>query len=55
MEAHIREQGYNIEIDDIAPDISELLRQIRAQYEQIVMKNRDETENWYKSKVSFCL
>jgi len=50
MEAHIREQGYNIEIDDIAPDISELLRQIRAQYEQIVMKNRDETENWYKSK-----
>lgn len=50
FQQQIREQGYNIEVDDIAPDISELLRQIRAQYEQIVMKNRDETENWYKSK-----
>lgn len=50
LHAQIREQGYNIEVDDIAPDISELLRQIRAQYEQIVMKNRDETESWYKSK-----
>jgi len=50
LQAEISAQSYNIEVDDIAPDISELLRQIRAQYEQIVMKNRDETETWYKSK-----
>merc|ERR1719457_53263 len=50
LKAQIREQGYNIEVDDISPDISEMLRQIRAQYEQMVIKNRDETESWYKSK-----
>merc|ERR1712183_1079692 len=51
LKAQIREQGYNIEVDDISPDISEMLRQIRAQYEQMVIKNRDETESWYKSKL----
>merc|ERR1712183_1151012 len=50
LKAQIREQGYNIEVDDISPDISEMLRQIRAQYEQMVIKNRDETESGYKSK-----
>jgi len=49
-EAQIREQGFNVEVDDITPDISELLRQIRAQYEQMVLKDQDETENLYKAK-----
>ena len=41
--------------DGIAPDIAELLKQIRAQYEQMVMKNKDEAEQWYKSKVSLLI
>lgn len=49
----IASQGVNIEVDGIAPDVAELLRQIRAQYEAIVIQNRDEAEAWYKKKVTF--
>ena len=35
----------------MVPDISELLRQIREQYEQMVLKDKDDAENWYKIKV----
>ena len=47
----IKNQGVSVEVDGIAPDVAELLRQIRAQYESMVLKNRDEAEQWYKSKV----
>ena len=53
LKAQIRNQGVSVEVDaGLGPDVAELLRQIRAQYEQIVMKNRDEAEQWYKSKVT---
>ena len=55
MKDQIRSQGTSVVVEDgIAPDIAELLKQIRAQYEQMVAKNRDEAEQWYKSKVTFC-
>nr|XP_039274311.1 glial fibrillary acidic protein-like [Styela clava]CAC04000.1 intermediate filament protein D [Styela clava] len=50
LKKQIAEQGVNIEVDGIAPDVGELLRQIRAQYEDIVIQNRDEAEAWYKKK-----
>jgi hypothetical protein len=28
--------------------MNEILREIRAEYEQIQIKNRDEAEEWYK-------
>lgn len=51
MKEQIKNQTTNIEVDGVAPDVAELLRQIREQYEQMVMKNRSEAEEWYKSKV----
>lgn len=51
LKQQIANQGVNIEVDGIAPDVAELLRQIRAQYETIVIQNRDEAEAWYKKKV----
>nr|NP_001027716.2 intermediate filament protein IF-D [Ciona intestinalis] len=50
LKAQVRDQGVNVEVDGIAPDVAELLRQIRAQYESIVLKNKDEAEQWYKNK-----
>lgn len=50
LKNQIANQGVNIEVDGIAPDVAELLRQIRAQYESIVIQNRDEAEAWYKKK-----
>lgn len=50
LKKQIAEQGVNVEVDGIAPDVAELLRQIRAQYEAIVIQNRDEAEAWYKKK-----
>lgn len=34
------------------PDLTAALRDIRAQYESIATKNMQESEEWYKSKVS---
>jgi len=51
LKEQIKNQGTSVEVDGMAPDITELLRQIREQYEQMVLKNRDETESWYKAKV----
>nr|CAB3248812.1 glial fibrillary acidic protein [Phallusia mammillata] len=50
LKEQIKNQGTSVEVDGIAPDVAELLRQIRAQYEQMVLKNRDEAEQWYKNK-----
>jgi len=54
LKEKIRNQGTSVVVEDgLSPDVAELLKQIRAQYEQMVMKNRDEAEQWYKSKVRF--
>lgn len=50
LKKQIEQQGLQVEVDGITPDISEMLRQIRAQYDQISIKHRDEAEQWYKKK-----
>ena len=41
-----------MEVESTArPDLTGALRDIRAQYETIALKNMQESEDWYKSKV----
>ena len=35
--------------------MNEILREIRVEYEQIQVKNRDEAEEWYKVRRGFLL
>jgi len=50
LKEQIASQGINVEVDGITPDMNEILREIRVEYEQIQVKNRDEAEEWYKKK-----
>lgn len=41
-----------MEVDHtVRPDLTGALKDIRAQYETIALKNMQESEDWYKSKV----
>lgn len=50
LKKQIEQQGLQVEVDGPTADITEMLRQIRAQYDQISIKHRDEAEQWYKKK-----
>jgi len=50
LKEQIASQGINVEVDGITPDMNEILRDIRQEYETIAIKNRDEAEEWYKKK-----
>jgi len=50
LKTQIEGQGLSVECDGVAPDITEMLRQIRNQYDTIAVKHRDEAEQWYKKK-----
>lgn len=39
-------------MDTHGPDLSDLLRDIRAQYDLAAKKNREESDEWYSAKVS---
>ncbi|NXV38704.1 PERI protein, partial [Rissa tridactyla] len=40
-----------VEVEVCKPDLTAALREIRTQYESIAVKNLQEAEEWYKSKV----
>lgn len=42
----------HVEVDASKPDLTAALRDIRSQYEAMAASNVQETEEWYKSKVS---
>ena len=48
LKQQIEEQGINVEVDGITPDMNQILAQIRQEYDEIAVKNRDEAEQWYK-------
>ena len=52
MRAQMSSSSVNVELDS-APqqDLSEVMDEIRAQYEGIVEKNRLQMETWYKGQV----
>lgn len=53
MQAQIRDQHVQIDMDLAKPDLTAALRDVRLQYETLANKNIHEAEEWYKSKVSF--
>nr|CAA06293.1 intermediate filament protein IFA [Styela plicata] len=50
LEDRIRSTEIKIETTP-APDLEEALRDVRAQYENIARKNREDAEKWYEDKV----
>lgn len=52
VQVSVQTQQLKMEVDNTArPDLTGALRDIRAQYETIALKNMQESEDWYKSKV----
>lgn len=52
MQVSVQTQQLKMEVDSTSrPDLTGALRDIRAQYESIALKNMQESEDWYKSKV----
>lgn len=45
------QQQVQVEVEQTKPDLTAALREIRTQYESIAVKNLQEAEEWYKSKV----
>ena len=53
VQVSVQTQHLKMEVDSSTsrPDLTAALRDIRAQYETIALKNMQESEDWYKSKV----
>uniref|UniRef100_A0A7N9AYP6 Peripherin n=1 Tax=Mastacembelus armatus TaxID=205130 RepID=A0A7N9AYP6_9TELE len=51
LEIFVQTQHLKMEVESTSrPDLTGALRDIRAQYETIALKNMQESEDWYKSK-----
>ncbi|XP_070759109.1 peripherin [Enoplosus armatus] len=51
VQVNVQTQQLKMEVDSSArPDLTGALKDIRAQYETIALKNMQESEDWYKSK-----
>nr|XP_057910785.1 peripherin [Doryrhamphus excisus] len=51
VQVSVQTQQLSLQMDNSArPDLTGALRDIRAQYETIALKNMQETEDWHKSK-----
>lgn len=52
VQVSVQTQQLTMQVDSSSrPDLTGALREIRAQYETIALKNMQESEEWYKSKV----
>lgn len=45
-------QQVHVDLDVSKPDLTAALRDIRVQYENMASSNMQETEEWYRSKVT---
>ncbi|KAG9349162.1 hypothetical protein JZ751_029485 [Albula glossodonta] len=51
LREQIRESNVTVQMDSRKrSDLSDIIAKIRAQYERVAQKNREETEAWYQSK-----
>lgn len=52
MKSRIARDEVNVEVDSASgPELGTILSGLRSQYEGIVKKNKDQTEQWYLKKV----
>lgn len=47
-----QQQHVQLDMEVAKPDLTAALRDVRLQYENLASKNIQESEDWYKSKVS---
>lgn len=47
-----QQQHVQVDMEMAKPDLTAALRDVRLQYENLASKNIQESEEWYKSKVS---
>ncbi|XP_017568348.1 keratin, type I cytoskeletal 18-like [Pygocentrus nattereri] len=50
LKERIKESTVTVEADSPQSNLSDTVNKIRAQYEKLAMKNRVETDEWYRSK-----
>lgn len=48
-----QQQHVQVDMEMAKPDLTAALRDVRLQYENLASKNIQESEEWYKSKVTF--
>lgn len=47
-----QQQHVQVDMEVAKPDLTAALRDVRLQYENLASKNIQESEDWYKSKVT---
>lgn len=47
----VKESDVTVEVDSPDSNLADTLNKIRAQYEKVAEKNRDDTESWYRKRV----
>lgn len=52
LQTQMQEQHMQVEMEVAKPDLTAALRDVRLQYENLATRNLQESEEWYKSKVS---
>ncbi|KAM4645536.1 glial fibrillary acidic protein [Amazona ochrocephala] len=52
LQEQLAQQRVHVEVDTSKPDLTAALRDIRSQYEAMATSNVQETEEWYKSKLT---
>lgn len=52
LQDQIMAHQVHVDLDVSKPDLTAALRDIRVQYETMATSNMQETEEWYRSKVS---
>ena len=52
LQEQLARQQVHVELDVAKPDLTAALREIRTQYEAVASSNRQEAEEWYRSKVA---
>lgn len=51
LQKKVGDSDVTVEVDSHESNLGNTLNKIRAQYEKVAEKNREDTESWYKKRV----